>query len=113
MGSCNSPHFPPAQYGTDAGKHLSEAERLYDGSVRTEFETDDAIDFVGTMSVAQFDSLAGGNKGFSCAGRTIVNQAGSQRSRLVSVLFSRFFDSTSSFTSSPSAFELQVAQINP
>jgi hypothetical protein len=86
MGSCNSPHFPPAQYGTDAGKHLSEAERLYDGSVRTEFETDDAIDFVGTMSVAQFDSLAGGNKGFSCAGRTIVNQAGSKR-RSLSICF--------------------------
>jgi hypothetical protein len=68
MGSCNAPHFPPAQYGTDAGKHLSEAERLYDGSVRTEFETDDAIDFVGTMSVAQFDSLAGVIKVFPVPG---------------------------------------------
>src|ERR1700687_4108094 len=50
MGTCNPSHFLPPQYGTDSGKQLSEAERFYDGVARTEFETDDAIDFVGTMA---------------------------------------------------------------
>ncbi len=50
MGSCDPPHFLPPQYGTDAGKQLSEAEWFYDVVVRTEFEADDAIDFVGTMA---------------------------------------------------------------
>src|SRR6202158_3553279 len=50
MGSCDPPHFLPPQYRTDAGKQLSKAEWLYDVVVRTEFETDDAIDFVGTMA---------------------------------------------------------------
>src|ERR1700736_6545423 len=50
MGSCDPPHFLPPQYGTDAGEQLSEAEWLYDVVVRTEFEADDAIDFVGTMT---------------------------------------------------------------
>jgi hypothetical protein len=41
MGPCDPSHFLPPQYGTDAGKQLSEAERFYDVVVRTEFETDD------------------------------------------------------------------------
>jgi hypothetical protein len=48
--SCKPPHFLPPQYRTNAGKQFPEAERLYDIVVRTEFEADDAIDFVGTMA---------------------------------------------------------------
>jgi len=48
--SCKPPHFLPPQYGTDAGKQFPEAERFYDIVVRTEFQTNDAIDFVGTMA---------------------------------------------------------------
>src|ERR1700682_2573213 len=50
MGSRDPPHFLPPQHGTDTGKQLPEAEGLYDIVVRPEFETDDAIDFVGTMA---------------------------------------------------------------
>jgi len=50
MRACSSPHFPSPQYGTDACKQFSETEWFYDIVVRTEFETDDAIDFVGTMA---------------------------------------------------------------
>src|SRR5882672_12598668 len=50
MGTGNAPKFLPPQYGTDAGKQLSEAEWLYDIVVRSEFEADDAIDFVGAMA---------------------------------------------------------------
>jgi hypothetical protein len=46
MGTGNAPNFLPPQYGTDAGKQLSEAEWLYDIVVRSEFGADDAIDFV-------------------------------------------------------------------
>jgi hypothetical protein len=49
-GTGNAPNFLPPQYGTDAGKQLSEAEGLYDIVVRSEFEADDAIDFVGAMA---------------------------------------------------------------
>jgi hypothetical protein len=50
MGTGNAPNFLAPQYGTDAGKQLSEAEWLYDIVIRSEFEADDAIDFVGTMA---------------------------------------------------------------
>src|ERR1700704_5054206 len=50
MSTCNPPHFLPPQYRADAGKQFSEAEGFYDVVVGTEFETDDAIDFVGTMA---------------------------------------------------------------
>jgi hypothetical protein len=49
-GSCDPPHFLPPQHGTDAGKQFPETERLDDVVVRPEFETDDAIDFVGAMT---------------------------------------------------------------
>ena len=50
MGTRNAPNLLPPQYGTDAGKQLPEAEWFYDAIVGTEFETDNAIDFVGTMT---------------------------------------------------------------
>jgi hypothetical protein len=50
MGTCNPSRFLPPQYGANAGKQLSEAEWFYDVVVRTELETDDAIDFVATMA---------------------------------------------------------------
>src|SRR5258705_9747042 len=50
MGACNPSHFLPPQYGANAGKQLSETEWFYDVVVRTELETDDAIDFVATMA---------------------------------------------------------------
>jgi hypothetical protein len=50
LGSCSAPHFLPPQYGADPGKQFPEAEWLYNIVVRPEFETDDAIDLVGTMA---------------------------------------------------------------
>jgi hypothetical protein len=46
----NAPNFLRPQYGTDAGKQFPEAEWFYDAVVGPEFEADDAIDFVGTIS---------------------------------------------------------------
>src|SRR5229473_754120 len=40
----------PAQNGADACEQFSETERFDDVIVRAEFETDDAIDFVGAMT---------------------------------------------------------------
>ena len=39
-----------SQDRTDPGKQFPEAERLDDVVVRTEFEADDAVDFVGAMA---------------------------------------------------------------
>jgi hypothetical protein len=42
--------FPAAAIRRERGKQLSEAEWFYDVAVRTELETDDAIDLVRTMA---------------------------------------------------------------
>ena len=44
------PHFLSPQHRPDACKQLSEAERFYDVIVRSEFEADDAIDFIGPVA---------------------------------------------------------------
>ncbi len=48
--SRRSSHFLSPQHRPNAGEQFSEAERLYDVIVSSEFEADDAIDFIGPMT---------------------------------------------------------------
>jgi len=50
MSPCNPSYFLPSQYGADRASNSLRLNGFYDVVVRTEFETDDAIDFVGTMA---------------------------------------------------------------